>query len=109
MNFHELKDIVTIYSQTPDGKFDNTWDKAEIKVWTPDEQCEMALYFTGSSKGKTPEEHLINFNVQYKDENHNDVFIALVNTIKKFNQDISEEDIKKYKIAFINELLNIQH
>lgn len=109
MNFHELKDIVTIYSQTPDGKFDNTWDKAEIKVWNPNEQREMKLYFTGSSKGETPEKHLINFNVQYKDENYKDVFIAFVNTIKKIQQNISEEDIKKYKNTFINELINTQH
>ena len=109
MNFHELKDIVEIYSQTPDGKFDNTWDKAEIKVWNPDEQREMKLYFTGSSKGETPEKHVINFNVQYKDENYKDVFIAFVNTIKKIHQNISEEDVKKYKNTFINELINTQH
>lgn len=69
MIFHVLKDIVDIYSSTPDGKVDYTWDKAKITVWNPAEQREMELQFVGSQRNDDdPSKSEINFIVTYKDE-----------------------------------------
>lgn len=69
MIFHNLKDIVDIYSSTPDGKVDYTWDKAKITVWNPIEQKEMELQFVGSQRNDDdPSKSEINFIVTYKDE-----------------------------------------
>ena len=69
MIFHALKDIVDIYSSTPDGKVDYTWDKAKITVWNPAEQREMELQFVGSQRNDADtSKSEINFIVTYKDE-----------------------------------------
>lgn len=104
MNFHELKDIVMIYS-SHDGKPDYTWDKAKITVWNPFEQKEMQLCFTGSSKGDKPEDYKIHFNVIYKDEGHEDVFDAYKNALKRIFQNIDDEQLNAYGGVFCEELL----
>lgn len=68
MIFHNLKDIVDIYSSTPDGNVDYTWDKAKITIWNPTEQKEMELQFVGSQRNDDPTKSEINFIVTYKDE-----------------------------------------
>lgn len=104
MNFQEFKDITMIYSQTPDGKFDNTWDKAQIKVWNPSEQREMELVFTGSQRGNTPEEYSINFNVHYKNDEIG-VFNAYREAIKTLFPNIDDETLLNYEHVFINKLI----
>lgn len=104
MNFHELKDIVMIYSSR-DGKPDYTWDKAKIKVWNPSEQREMDLVFTGSQKGDTPEEYSIHFNVNYKEEGRGDVFNAYINALKRIFPNIADEQLNAYSGVFCEELL----
>lgn len=104
MNFHELKDIVMIYS-SHDGKPDYTWDKAQIVVWNPSEQKEMQLCFTGSSKGDKPENYKINFNVNYKEEGRGDVFAAYRNALKRIFPNIADEQLNAYGGVFCEELL----
>lgn len=89
MKFHDLKDIVMVYSSTPEGKTDYSWDKAKIVVWDHKRQLEGELYFTGSSS--RPEKE-INFNVEFKDDIGPDLIEAfdLVYTemmVSNFNTD----------------------
>lgn len=104
MNFHGLKDIVMIYSSDQNGKPDYTWDKAKVKVWNPEEQREMELVFTGSSKGDTPETHEINFNVIYHDRGLV-VFDAFDSALKKIFPNISDELLNEYRKTFLKELI----
>lgn len=108
MNFHELKDIVSIYS-THEGKYDNTWNNAQIKVWNPVEQREMDLVFTGSSRGETPEQFQINFNISYKDQAPRDVFEAVKNTLKALFPKANEEELKEYNGLFMKELYQVRN
>jgi len=66
MNFHELKDVVMIYSNTPEGKPDYSWDKAKIVLWDPIQQKEYELIFSGSSKADDPKDYKIHFNIKEK-------------------------------------------
>jgi hypothetical protein len=68
MNFHELKDVVMIYSNTLDGKPDYDWDKAQIVVWDPEQQQEYDIVFTGSEKGDKSDNYKIHFNIYKKEQ-----------------------------------------
>jgi hypothetical protein len=106
MTFHDLKDIVMIYTSGKDGKPDYTWDKAKIVVWNPEEQKQMNLVFTGSSKGDKPEDYEIHFNANYEDEQQVNVFDAFDNTIRSLFPEITIEQLREYKTNFMKEILN---
>lgn len=113
MNLHELKDIVTIYSCNEQGKPDNSWERAKITIWNPNEQREMDLVFTGSDRGgcdeNTPSENRkINFNVQYVDPDRKDIFDAYNNALKKIFPNIDDSTLKEYSKVFLQELLNLR-
>ena len=103
MNFHDLKDIVMIYSSDKEGKPSYEWDKAKIKVWNPLEQREMDLTFTGSSKGEKEEDYKIHFNANYKDQGT--LMDAFDNTLKILFPNIEKETIKEYEKVFLNKLI----
>ena len=72
MNFHDLKDIVMIYSDRTYNKPDNPsidWDNANIVLWDPVQQKRYDLVFTGSQRGATDADpKTINFNIQERAE-----------------------------------------
>jgi hypothetical protein len=104
MTFHDLKDIVMIYSSGKDGKPDYTWDKAKIVVWNPAEQREMELVFTGSERPDDTNPGKISFNVNYKGD-RKDVFDAFNATLKKVFPNIEEKTLKEYQKVFLTELV----
>lgn len=101
--FHDLKDIVMVYSSDQNGKPDYSWDKAKIVVWNPLEQREMNLIFTGSSKGKTEEDREIHFIVGYDGEGL--LPGAFRKTLKTIFPNIDESTIKEYDKVFFSKLL----
>ena len=107
MTFHNIKDIVMIYSSGNDGKPDYTWDNAQIKVWNPTEQREMDLVFTGSERPNDQHPGKINFNVNYKDDT-NDVFDAFCVTMKSIFPNIEESTLKEYQKRFMQDVVNIR-
>lgn len=104
MTFHELKDIVMIYSSSPSGLSSYEWNKAKIKVWNPAEQREMNLVFTGSTKEESPEDYKIHFNVNYVDEKES-IIDAYKSTLKELFPDISDETLTEYTKVYIQKLL----
>lgn len=100
--FHDLKDIVMIYSSDENGKPDYSWDKAKIVVWNPLEQREMNITFTGSSKGKTEEDREIHFNINYASEGF--LTEAFQNTLKMLFPNIEESTIKEYEKVFFSKI-----
>ena len=101
--FHDLKDIVMVYSSDQNGKPDYSWDKAKIVVWNPLEQREMKLTFTGSSKGETEEDREIHFIVDYAGEGL--LTGAFRKTLKTIFPNIDESTIKEYDKVFFSKLL----
>lgn len=105
MIFHDIKDIVMIYSSTPEGKPDYTWDKADITVWNPAEHRKMKLVFTGSERPNDEHKGRINFNVNYLDDGK-DVFDAFKSTLKRIFPNIECKTLKEYEKIFIEEVVN---
>lgn len=108
MNFHELKDVVMIYSSGPDGKPDYSWENAKISVWDSLEQREMDLVFTGSSK-PVDDKHpgRIQFIVN-RIGNDRLVTDAFASAIKKIFPNISEETANEYTNVFVKELVELK-
>lgn len=102
MTFHDLKDIVMIYSSDQNGKPDYTWDKAKIKVWNPLEQKEMKLIFTGSSRAEKPEDYEIHFNASYQEGNT--CIDAFENTLRAIFPGIEDSTMQEYKKIFLQEI-----
>jgi len=107
MNFHDLKDIVNIYSSV-DGKSDYTWDNAKIYVWNPSNQKEMNLVFTGSERAENKTDYKIHFNAEFIDANPFAFQDAFENTIKKILPNITDEELQEYKTAFLQEIIRMR-
>ena len=109
MLFHDLKDIVMVYSSNENGKPDYSFDKAEISVWNPTEQREMNLTFTGSERPNSEHPGKIHFNVSYKNnEDTNILNTAFDNSLKKIFPNISSETLEEYQKVYLQELLNLR-
>ena len=94
MDFHDLKDIVMIYSSGKDGKPDYEWEHADIAVWDPRAQRKGRLIFTGSSRPANE----INFNIEFDDDigpGVLDAFDELLHAMKESNFDMGI-DWKKF-------------
>lgn len=101
--FHDLKDIVMIYSSDHNGKHDDSWDKAKLVVWDPLEEREIHLIFTGISKGETENDREMHFNVSYSES---DVLgEAFKKTLKVLFPNIEEDTMEEYSKVFSNKLL----
>ena len=105
MNFHELKDIVNIYSSGPDGKPDYSWENAKISVWDSLDQREMDLTFVGSIRPSETNPGKIQFVAKREGDDclPADVFEK---TLKKIFPNISDETSKEYTKVFLQELSN---
>ena len=108
MIFHELKDIVMIYSSGQNGKPDYSWDKAQIKVWNPAQQREMELIFSGSTRGgdeNTPSEYrALHFNVDYKEDRTTNVITSFEETLRQIFPNIEDHTVHEYTNRFIETL-----
>ena len=100
MDFHDLKDIVMIYSSDSDGKPSYEWEHADIAVWDPKRQRKGKLIFTGSSRP----ENEINFNINFEDDLGPGVieaFDEVLNAMKEKNFDMSIN----WKMRFLENML----
>ena len=57
MNFHDLKDIVMIYSSQSRDSFD--WDRAKLVLYSPEDKKSYELTFIGSSRDDGGSIHFI--------------------------------------------------
>lgn len=105
MIFHDLKDIVNIYSSSCNGP-DYEWENAKIVVWNPSNQKEMNLVFTGSERGEKPDEYKIHFNAEFFDSTPFVFQDAFVDTIRKIMPNIDDEKMTEYKSMFLQEIIN---
>jgi hypothetical protein len=100
MNFHDLKDIVMIYSDHTYDRPDNpsiNWDKADIVLWDPVQQKRYDLVFTGSRRGETDTDpKTINFNIQERAESQEE--IRRLDVLNRLILATRELDIKKKEV-----------
>lgn len=101
MNFHDLKDIVMIYSSNSDGKPSYEWESASISVWDPKLQRKGKLFFTGSSKP----ENEINFNIEFEDDLGPGVIEAFDEIMEKMRE--SNFDMNtNWRMKFLENVIN---
>ena len=106
MTFHDLKDIVMIYSSDQNGNPDYSWDKADIVVWNPVEQAPMSLCFTGSTRPCKEHNGKIHFNASYQEGNT--CIEAFENTLRLIFPNIEDSTIQEYKKVFLQEITNLK-
>ena len=100
MDFHDLKDIVMIYSSDKDGKPDYEWEHANIVVWDPKRQRKGKLVFTGSSKP----ENEINFNIDFDDDLWPCVTEAFGEVLEKMKENNFDMSIN-WEMRFLENML----
>ena len=100
MDFHDLKDIVMIYSSDNEGKPSYEWEHADIAVWDPKRQRKGKLIFTGSSKP----ENEINFNINFEDDLGPGVIEAFNEVLEKMKEKNFDMSIN-WEMRFLENML----
>lgn len=100
MNFHDLKDLVMIYSDHTHDRPDRPgidWDNADVVVWDPVAQKRYDLIFTGSRRGTTDSDlKTINFNIQVRTESPEEEY--RINLLNRLIMAQRELDLKQKEV-----------